>query len=958
MPVTYSELPNSTFLDYDSYRSTASLPADGTPATDLSFNVALVLDRANDPTALLDSNWASRQQQLQTLNDSGTLWSTYGADPTRYDQVLSELASLGIQTVDQYDSDNGYVSSAASRTIWVHVDQTSFQTLFGSSAQILSGTDQSGEQVYYWQGNLSLPDSLLGAGGVKGVLFDTGYFATHLLPNPGGGTAVTLPQGPQSLGNSSTNADSPYPVGQAEAYNFPFTGALWDPSSGSAVPTGTIGLIEPGIGNALPSDTPHDFQTLLDRYRQRAGIDTSGTLVNVDPGGQSYDSDDGGERSMDVGIVTGVNPQSPVVLYTGSGYRAGADSDTTTSFQQAYFDDVNDPEVLSSSWGFNADMPAPGSPFLWAEQQVFIDGALRNISTVVANGDAGSSFQFGNGKTNSETSDTSAYALTVGGTSLATVAAAEADPTLTALVAQAMAGDRATIWQLVAGGLDSLPGTASPSDWLVETVWNQYTLNGSAFVPDYDYLDNDSGSGGVDPSQPIPSYQQDFGLTPTTADSDALTGRGVPDVSATAGGDGWYATPGAAMQEDDLEGGGTSASAPFWATLLSQVDAVFHDQGLPSLGYMNDLLYTAAVIAPASFNDVALGNNVSSFTLGGTIDDGGKQITPTGLGYTAGPGYDLTTGLGTPDGTILARTLTEIAHQQMSFPDVPDVLESDGSGGWQSGADQSLLFQTSSNVSVNVSLSTGSDTTSYASSASSTFAWTSQFAEQTLQADFDPDLVTMFDGQSQGTVVQKTVADGDGVDVSIGSTAAGTPQANLSTPFGFADFTAGNGVVRVAQSVAVAETAGGQDDQDAVIRIRQNGFANLSLEFYRVDDYECTVAGLAPGSVGYAAAADAHAYQVEGGGASISGPGYGQYAQTEITGVDAGDLVAMKLTNNATQMTYWAFGQANPDGAAHMWNYGANVWGWEDMYGGGDHDYNDLVVQIDFTSAAGHGWLA
>ena len=99
-----------------------------------------------------------------------------------------------------------------------------------------------------------------------------------------------------------------------------------------------------------------------------------------------------------------------------------------------------------------------------------------------------------------------------------------------------------------------------------------------------------------------------------------------------------------------------------------------------------------------------------------------------------------------------------------------------------------------------------------------------------MQADFDPDLVTMFDGQSQGAVVQKTVADGEDVGVSIGSTTAGTPQANLSTPFGVADFTAGNGAVRVAQSVAVAETAGGQDDQDGVIRIRQNGFANMKME--------------------------------------------------------------------------------------------------------------------------------
>jgi hypothetical protein len=41
----------------------------------------------------------------------------------------------------------------------------------------------------------------------------------------------------------------------------------------------------------------------------------------------------------------------------------------------------------------------------------------------------------------------------------------------------------------------------------------------------------------------------------------------------------------------------------------------------------------------------------------------------------------------------------------------------------------------------------------------------------------------------------------------------------------------------------------------------------------------------------------------------------------------------------------------------HLWNYGLNTWGWEDTYGGGDHDYNDLIVQIDFTSAsATAGW--
>ena len=49
---------------------------------------------------------------------------------------------------------------------------------------------------------------------------------------------------------------------------------------------------------------------------------------------------------------------------------------------------------------------------------------------------------------------------------------------------------------------------------------------------------------------------------------------------------------------------------------MSQVDTIFADQELPQLGYMNDLLYIAAVIAPASFNDITVGNNTSSYRAG------------------------------------------------------------------------------------------------------------------------------------------------------------------------------------------------------------------------------------------------------------------------------------------------------------------------------------------------------
>jgi hypothetical protein len=205
------------------------------------------------------------------------------------------------------------------------------------------------------------------------------------------------------------------------------------------------------------------------------------------------------------------------------------------------------------------------------------------------------------------------------------------------------------------------------------------------------------------------------------------------------------------------------------------------------------------------------------------------------------------------------------------------------------------------------------------------------------------------------------VASGQDVSVSINGASAQAIQGTLSTPFGFADFVSGDGAVRVARAVAVAETAGAADDQIAVVRVRQNGENNLSLTFYKVDDLAGTIDGKRPGHEGYAAAADGRAYQLAQGGTSLGGPGYGNYEQTGLLGVDAGDLIAMKLTNQTTGAFYWAFAHANEQVAGqqvgHLWNYGLNTWGWEDMYGGGDRDFNDLIVQLDFTSTSGHGWL-
>jgi hypothetical protein len=366
---------------------------------------------------------------------------------------------------------------------------------------------------------------------------------------------------------------------------------------------------------------------------------------------------------------------------------------------------------------------------------------------------------------------------------------------------------------------------------------------------------------------------------------------------------------------------------------------------------MNDLLYIAAAVEPASFHDVTLGNNTNSRFLGGpyqTYAPDGTQIdiTPTGLGYQAGPGYDLATGLGTPNGVVLARTLTEIAHAETSFADQPAVLDQQQDGSWTSGANQSVLLQ------------------SRGGAGAGAYAWTNQFAELSLQAGFDPKLVLMFDQQGQDALSQTTLAFGYSVGFTFGGEEASAPQATLTSPFGFADFLSADGrqSTTVARPVMTAETAGAADDQVAIVRMRSDGRDSLYLELYRVDDLEGTINGVAPGQPGYADAVASRAYATTSGGSLIKGPDYGAYGEARITGINAGDLVAMELVNSTHGTVYSEFAQANESiggtPVAHIWNFGLNTFGWEDTYGGGDRDYNDLVVGVDFTSASGHGLLA
>src|SRR5260370_14098618 len=93
-----------------------------------------------------------------------------------------------------------------------------------------------------------------------------------------------------------------------------------------------------------------------------------------------------------------------------------------------------------------------------------------------------------------------------------------------------------------------------------------------------------------------------------------------------------------------------------------------------------------------------------------------------------------------------------------------------------------------SDATTQVGLHTGPDAFGFFSTASDGFAWTSRMAEQSLQPDFDPNLVILFDKQAQGAVMQSSLSSGEALAVSINASSAQAIQAGVGSPLGFGGF--------------------------------------------------------------------------------------------------------------------------------------------------------------------------
>jgi kumamolisin len=144
-----------------------------------------------------------------------------------------------------------------------------------------------------------------------------------------------------------------------------------------------------------------------------------------------------------------------------------------------------------------------------------------------------------------------------------------------------------------------------------ETVWNDGSQGGA-------------GGGGFSTQFPLPPWQASAKIKPPSGG-----GRGVPDVSGDADPETGYNV---LVDGESMVIGGTSAVAPLWSGFI----ALLNEKLGKPLGFLQPILYGLPQ-SDGAFHDITSGSNGA---------------------FSAGPGWDAASGLGTPSGENLLEALS------------------------------------------------------------------------------------------------------------------------------------------------------------------------------------------------------------------------------------------------------------------------------------------------------------
>jgi subtilase family serine protease len=343
-------------------------------------------------------------------------------------------------------------------------------------------------------------------------------------------------------------------------------------------------------------------------FRQASGLPPNDPEIVLDGKDPGTNKGDQSEAYLDIEWSGAVARQATIVYVNSSG-----------AFNSAiYAVDNNLAPVLSISYGnCETNIGAAGANSL---SSIFKQANAQGITVLAASGDAGAADCDG-------PLDPDAPVVTAASHGLA-VDVPGSIPYVTSVGGTEFNDAGGNYWSATNNS-----ASGSALSYIPEIAWNDTSMaNGLA-----------ASGGGKSVVFTKPSWQQGQNVPNDGA-------RDTPDVSvaASANYEGYLVCSGGnctnGFRSADMSlmlAGGTSVAAPTFAGIV----ALLNQQSKASQGNVNPKLYSLASFSSDAFHDITQGNNQVPCKAATT------DCTSAGtLGYSAGPGYDQVTGLGSVDG--------------------------------------------------------------------------------------------------------------------------------------------------------------------------------------------------------------------------------------------------------------------------------------------------------------------
>jgi len=323
------------------------------------------------------------------------------------------------------------------------------------------------------------------------------------------------------------------------------------------------------------------------------------------------------EATLDTQYIMAVGQSEVDWYWTSTGWMY----DWSTNF----FNTTAVPDSVSISWGWAEDgqcssgidsgvcstLGIDSQQYVTRVNTEFQKIGLRGVSLLAASGDSGA-----NGRTDGECTDTVLHSSFPG-----------SSPYITAVGATQLENPKYEL------------ATNPPACSALGSGYK--CASGGTEVAVSSQVAGFTSGGGFSTYIPMPSYQTDAvnayltsGVALPPSSYFNSTHRGYPDIAAMGNNFAVYLNSYGGWTTV----GGTSASSPTVAGVISFLNAASKKNTGKPLGFLNPLLYKMHAEQPAAFTDVTKGDNKCT-------EDG---CFSTCKGYEAAKGWDPVTGLGTP----------------------------------------------------------------------------------------------------------------------------------------------------------------------------------------------------------------------------------------------------------------------------------------------------------------------